>query len=153
MTDSACAKQSSKIAKIQLEWCPPLLAALTCLTREHDTKRARLFELECEMSGRTFARTCCRAPLFALDATGAFDAQCDWGTGWSSLATRFAVAAPTKHEDRRLACPIEGRCARRTAPHLTYVLPAHAFPNGLGTTARRRDGLNGAALQFRPGGT
>ncbi|HEY7084822.1 MAG TPA: hypothetical protein VH519_08385 [Hyphomicrobiaceae bacterium] len=110
MTDSACAKQSGKIAKTHL------------------------------------------GSLFAADAMGALDAHYALGTGWSSLATLLAVAAPTTHEDRRLARPIEAR-SRRTARHLTYVLPARTFPDDLGTTARRRDGVNGAALQFRPGGT
>ena len=116
MTHSACATRTDTSAKTHVAWRPPLRAAQTCLRRKDDTERARLSELNCDMSGSTFA-------------------------------TRFAVAAATKHEDRRLARRIEGRCAHRTA-HQTRVVP-----DGLGTTARLRDGVNGAALQFRPGGT
>jgi peptide methionine sulfoxide reductase MsrB len=141
MTDSACATFTGKIAKAHVAWRPPLRAAQTCLTREHDTEWARLSELNCDMSGSTLACTCCREPLFALDATGDFVAPCDLGTGWSNLAARLAVAVATKPENRRLARRIAGRCAHHTA-HPTRIVPDVL-----------RDGVNGAALRFRPGGT
>lgn len=147
MIDSACATRTGKIAKTEVDWRPPSREAQISITCEHDTEQAQLSEPNCEMPGSALGYTCRREPLFASDATADLDAQCDWGTGWPRLMKRLAVAAASKHEDRRLARRIEGRCARRNA-RLTHV-----FAHDLGNTRPLRYGVDGATLQFKPGGT
>jgi peptide-methionine (R)-S-oxide reductase len=142
MTDRACATRTGKIAKTEAEWRAQLPAAQSCVIRQHGTERAGTPRRNCEMRRGMFACVCCGEARFVLEAK--FYA----GTDWSSIDKPVPAAAVTEHADPSLLMPrTEVRCARCEA-HLGQV-----FPHGPSEAEGLRSCINGAALQFKPGGT
>jgi peptide-methionine (R)-S-oxide reductase len=142
MTQSALATQPGKIAKTEDEWRAQLTPEQYYVTRQHGTERAGKSPLNREKRAGMFACVCCGELLFASDA------KFDSGTGWPSFDKPAAASAVSEHEDRALfMCRTEVRCTRCEA-HL-----GHVFPDGPRETTGLRYCINGAALQFKPGGT
>ena len=142
MTDSACATRTTKTAITAAVWGAPLTAAQCHVGRPHDTERARLFEHNGKTPQGRFARVCCTEPFFVPDA------RAQAGSTWLSFDKRAVAAAVTEPKDASLLVrSIEQRRARCLG-HLPHV-----FPDGLGEKPELRSPINGAALQFKPGGT
>jgi len=142
MTKIALAPQPGRIAKADAEWRAQLTPEQFYVTRQHGTERAGTSPLNHEKRDGVFACVCCGEALFTSDA------KFDSGTGWPSFDKPADAARVSEHEDRALFMSrTEVRCARCEA-HL-----GHVFPDGPRETTGLRYCINGAALQFKPGGT
>jgi len=139
-TDAAAAENRYAVVKPESEWRRHLSPEAYRVLREHGTERAGTSPLNAEKRAGTYLCAGCGNPLF--DSAAKFDS----GTGWPSFTAPLPGGIGTSIDRKWLMVRTEVHCAR-CGGHLGHVFEDGPPPTGL------RYCLNGAALDFRPGGS
>ena len=132
----------TKITKSDDEWRAELTPEQYHVLREKGTERAFTGAYWDEHRPGVYRCAACGNELFTSDT------KFESGTGWPSFYAPTDPSAVETESDRAFfMVRNEVHCAR-CGSHL-----GHVFPDGPSETTGLRYCINGAALQFKPGGT